>query len=79
MWESVLDPRHLQRLLSNGETRGIGDVGRQLQVPQCIVVTTMIPDMVLCSESECIIYFIESKIPFEDTIEEASKRKKQKW
>ena len=59
--------------------RLLADVGRQLQVPQCIVVTAMRPDMVLYSECERIVYFIELTIPFEDAIEEAFERKKLKY
>ena len=47
-------------------TRSLADVGRQLKVPQCIVVTAMRPDMVLYPECEHIFYFIEFTIPFED-------------
>ena len=48
----------------------LADLGRQ-QVPPCIVVTAMRPDMVLYSECERIVYFIEWTIPFQDMIEEA--------
>ena len=34
------------------------------------------PDMVLYSEFECIVYFIELRILFEDVIEEAFERKR---
>ena len=57
----------------------LADVRRQLQVPKCIVVAAMRPDMVLYSECECIVYFIELMIPFEDAIEEAFERKKLKY
>ena len=43
---------------------------------QCIAVTAMRPDMVLYSECERIVYFIELMIPFEDVIEKAFERKK---
>ena len=56
----------------------LADVERQLQVPEYIVVTAMRPDMVLYSECECVVYFIELTIPFEDAIEEAFERKKIK-
>ena len=59
-----------------GQSTGLdllADVGRQLQVPQCIVVT-MRPDMVLYSECKRIVYIIELTIPFEDAIEEAFER-----
>ena len=52
--------------------RVLADVERQLQVPQCIAVTAMRPDMALYSECERIVYF-ELTIPFEDAIEEAFK------
>ena len=58
--------------------RMLADVGRQLQVPKCIVVTAMRPDMVLYSECEHTVYFIELMIPFEDVIEKAFERKKPK-
>ena len=41
---------------------------------QCIVATAMRSDMVLNSECECIVYFIELTIPFEDAFEEAIER-----
>ena len=46
------------------------DVGGQLQVPQCILVTAMRPDMMLYSECARIVYFIQLMIPFEDVPEE---------
>ena len=55
----------------------LADVGRQ--IPQCIIVSAMTPDM-LALYSECgvdIVYFIESL--FEDAIEEAFERKKLKY
>ena len=55
------------------------DIRRQPQVPQCIVVTAMRPDMVLYSECECIVHFIELTISFEDEIAEAFERKKLKY
>ena len=49
------------------------------EVPKCIVVVAVRPDMVLYSECERIVYFIELTIPFEDAIEEAFDRKKLKY
>ena len=46
----------------------LADLGRQ-QVPPCIVVTAMRPDMVLYSECERIVYFTELIIPLEHVIE----------
>ena len=37
----------------------LADVRRELQVPEYIAVTAMGPDMVLYSECECTVYFIE--------------------
>ena len=54
----------------------LANVGRQPQVPQCNAVTVIRPDMVLYSEYERIVYFIELKILFEDVIEEAIESKK---
>ena len=62
-----------------GQSAGLEIAGWQLQVPQCIVVTAMRPDMELYSECERIVYFIELIIPFEDATEEASERKKLKY
>ena len=39
----------------------------------------MTPDMVLYSECEHLVYFIELMIPFEDIIEEDFERKKLKY
>ena len=47
----------------------LADIGRELQVPQCIVVTAMRLDRVLYSECERIVYFTELMIPFDDTID----------
>ena len=44
-----------------------------------IVVAAMRPDMVLYSEWEYIVYFIEFTISFKDAIEKAFKRKKLKY
>ena len=57
----------------------LADVGRQLQVPQCIVVTAMRPDMVLNSECEHVVYCIELTIPFEEAIEEAFESTQDPW
>ena len=57
---------------AHGATCGFGDCWlmsqRQLHVPKWIVVTTMRPEMVLYSDSERIVYFIELTISFEDAI-----------
>ena len=70
-----MDTRDIQTGLANGAKRGLcrllADVRRHFQVPQFIVVTVMRPYMVLYSECERIVYFIELTIPFEDVIEEA--------
>ena len=57
----------------------LADVGRQLQVPQCAVMTAIRPFIVLYSECERNVYFIELTIPFEDVIQEAFERKKLKY
>ena len=57
----------------------LADVGRQLQVPQCVVVTALRPDVVLYSEYERTAYFTELTIPIEDALEEASERKELKY
>ena len=54
----------------------LADVRKQLQVPQCIVVTAMRPDMVLYTVHECErnVYFSELMTPSEDVTEEALKK-----
>ena len=47
--------------------RMLADVGGQLQVPQCIVVTAIRTDMVLYSGCEHIVYFIGLLIQTPDT------------
>ena len=47
----------------------IADVKTPFQVPQYIVVTALRQGMVLYSECECVVYFIEVTIPYEDAIE----------
>ena len=44
------------------------DPGRQLQVLQCIGVTVVRPDMVLYSECEHIVYFIELTVPLDERL-----------
>ena len=56
-----------------------GCVGRQLRTQQDIVMTAMKPDMVLYSECERTVYYIDLMIPFEDAIEEAFEWKKLKY
>ena len=51
----------------------LADVGRQLQVPQCIVVTDTRPDTDTIYTIGCLT------IPFEDAIEEAFERKTLKY
>ncbi|XP_076879265.1 uncharacterized protein LOC143527830 [Brachyhypopomus gauderio] len=55
------------------------DVGCKLQVPECIVVTNLRPDVVLYSESKRIVYFIELTVPFEDEVDAAYERKRLKY
>ena len=59
--------------------RLLDDVREQPQVPKGIAVTAARPDMVLCSECESVVYFIELTIHFEDMIEKAFERKKLKY
>ena len=42
--------------------RLLANVRRHLQVPQCSVMTSMRPDMVLYSECGCILYFVEDSL-----------------
>ena len=53
-----MDTRHVQTLLANREKCGIGEcwlmLGKQLQVPQCIVVTAMRPDIRV--RAHCLLY-----------------------
>uniref|UniRef100_A0A3B1K6T8 Reverse transcriptase domain-containing protein n=1 Tax=Astyanax mexicanus TaxID=7994 RepID=A0A3B1K6T8_ASTMX len=55
------------------------DVGSKLQIPECILVTTLRPDVVLYSESKRIVYFIELTVPFEDEVDGAYERKRLKY
>ena len=71
-------PLHVEVELRVTGWRLLADVGKKWQVPQCIVVTAMRPDMVLNSECERIVY-VESKIPFEDAVEVKFERKKLKY
>ncbi|KPP57125.1 hypothetical protein Z043_125183, partial [Scleropages formosus] len=55
----------------------VADVGKQLQMPQCIAVMALRPD--LYSEGSRVMYFIQLTIPFKDAMEDAVERKKFKY
>ncbi|XP_029110644.1 uncharacterized protein LOC108923472 [Scleropages formosus] len=57
----------------------LADVGKQLQVPQIIAVTSLRPDMVLYSEGERTVYFVELTVLFANAIWEAYERKLFKY
>ncbi|KPP56772.1 hypothetical protein Z043_125576, partial [Scleropages formosus] len=65
-----------------GEVRDwklVADLDKQLQMPQCIEVTALRPDIVLYSEGARVVYFTELTIPFEDALEDAFERKNLKY
>lgn len=52
------------------------DVGQLLTVPPEIVITNLRPDLVLWSNSQHRVYFVELTVPWEDVMEEAFERKR---
>ena len=55
------------------------DLNEQLVIPAYIVSTRLRPDLLLWSEVEKIVYFIELTVPWEDRVEEAYERKKARY
>ena len=47
------------------------DIGKQLKIPEDILVTSLRPDMVLISRTRKELILIELTVPWEDRIEEA--------
>ncbi|KPP56639.1 hypothetical protein Z043_125730, partial [Scleropages formosus] len=54
----------------------VAEVGKQLQMLQCIATTALRPNLLLYSNGVRVLYLIELTIPFEDTMEDAFERKK---
>lgn len=52
------------------------DVCQLLTVPPEIVITNLRPDLVLWSNSQHRVYFVELTVPWEDVMEEAFERKR---
>ena len=55
------------------------DVGQRLTVPPEIVITNLRPDLVLWSNSQRKVYFVELTVPWEDAVQEAFERKKLRY
>ena len=55
------------------------DVNGGLTVPPQIAVTLKRPDLLLWSEKERIVYFVELTVPWEDRVEEANERKRDRY
>ena len=55
------------------------DVGQRLSVPSEIAITNLRPDLLLWSNSQRMVYFIELTVPWEDNVEEAFERKKLRY
>lgn len=51
------------------------DLGNQFIVPQEIPNTNLRPDIVLWSDAQGIMCFVELRVPWENTLEMADKRK----
>ena len=72
VWEGQ-NSRLVQTVLANGAKHRIGDCWLTMYCCDCYET------MELYSKCECIVYFIELTIPFEDESEEAFERKKLKY
>lgn len=55
------------------------DLGKQLKFPENIVETTLRPDIVLLSNTSKQVVMLELTVPWEERIEEASERKREKY
>ena len=72
--------RHRAGQLSNGRAWEMKvDLIQQVVVPSHIVSTRLRPDMLVWSDLEKIVYFIELTVPWEDRVEVANKLKKAKY
>lgn len=52
------------------------DLGQRFTVPPEIAITSLRPDLVLWSNSQCRVYLVELTVPWEDAVQEAFERKK---
>ena len=55
------------------------DVGKKLQIPRDIVITTLRPDIVLFSRKQKLMFFLELTVPWETRINESYERKRLKY
>lgn len=55
------------------------DLGKQLKFPENIMETTLRPDIVLFSDTSKQVIMLELTVPWEERIEEASERKREKY
>ena len=55
------------------------DLGKQLKFPENIVETRLRPDIVLFSEASKQVAMLELTVPWEERMEEASERKREKY
>ncbi|XP_074527636.1 uncharacterized protein LOC141791255 [Halichoeres trimaculatus] len=55
------------------------DLGRQLKFPENIVETTLRPDIILSSATSKQVVLLELTVPWEERIEEANERKREKY
>lgn len=55
------------------------DLDKKLVFPPEIVATTLRPDMVLWSPTTKLVYVVELTVPWEEGVEEAYERKKNKY
>ncbi|KAJ8334237.1 hypothetical protein SKAU_G00398760 [Synaphobranchus kaupii] len=52
------------------------DMGQRLTVTSEIAITNLRPDLVLWSNSQHMVYFVELTVPWEDAVQEAFERNK---
>ena len=73
-------PRATSGLLNTAQDWQLSvDVGSQLKFPQHVVKTTLRPDIVLVSEATKNVVMLELTVPWEERMEEAFERKREKY
>ncbi len=57
----------------------IADMDQRLVVPPEIATTNLRPDLILWSNSQCMVHFVELTVPWEDAVQEDFERKKLRY
>ena len=74
-----ITPRATAGLLNTAQDWQLSvDLGSQLKFPQHVVKTTLRPDIILVSEATKNVVMLELTVPWEERMEEAFERKREK-